>query len=232
MSEHFVTCAEMKTLERLANEHGLSYYQMMENAGTSAAKHILAQEPEAQHYLVICGKGNNGGDGYVVARILMLAGKDVKIIQTDGEPCTEDAIKNHGLIKDTIHMYRMNRLSEVLYAMGIEEALGQVDVVVDAIYGTGFHGNMFGGALEACNLTETLRENGAKVFALDIPSGMNCDAQSEEEVGKSFAADHTITFHAKKPIHLQDFAKARCGEIFVADIGIDETKVGFEPEGK
>ena len=222
MSEHFVTIAEMKTLERLADENGLSYYQMMENAGTSAAKFILAKAPDAKRFLVFCGKGNNGGDGFVVARVLMLAGKEVMVILSDGEPKTEDAIKNYGLIKDSLHVYRMNRLSEAIYAAGIEETLGKVDAVVDAIYGTGFHGNMWGGALEAANLTASLKEGGTKVFALDIPSGMNCDAESEDEVGKSFEADYTITFHAKKPIHLQDFAQARCGEIYVADIGINE----------
>ena len=220
---YFVTCAQMKDIERLADEHGLSYYQMMENAGTTAAKYILAKAPEAKSYLVFCGKGNNGGDGYVVARVLMLAGKDVTVIQTDGEPRTDDAIKNYGLIKDNLHVYRMNRLSEVIYSIGLEDSLGKVDVAVDAIYGTGFHGKLQGGALEARNLAATLRDGGTKLFALDIPSGMNCDAESAEELGKSFEADYTITFHAKKPIHLQEFAQERCGEIYVADIGIDET---------
>lgn len=87
-----VTAAEMKEIEREAAENGLSYYQMMENAGTAAVEFILTKEQiQGKKVLVICGKGNNGGDGYVAARLLYNKGAEVQFIMADGEPKTVSA---------------------------------------------------------------------------------------------------------------------------------------------
>ena len=102
MSEHFVTCQRMKELERLTDEKGLSYYQMMENAGTCAFATIM-QESDAKEgntAVVFCGKGNNGGDGFVVARMLCQSGVAVTVVLVDGEPKTEDAITNYKLLQE------------------------------------------------------------------------------------------------------------------------------------
>jgi hydroxyethylthiazole kinase-like uncharacterized protein yjeF len=96
----FVTCAEMKEIEKKAAENGLSYYQMMENAGTGAAEFIMNQSAsQGKSVLIFCGKGNNGGDGFVVARILYEKGYKVKLVLVDGDPQTEDAIKNREICK-------------------------------------------------------------------------------------------------------------------------------------
>ena len=90
-----VTSVQMKELERRADEAGLSYYQMMENAGIGAAEYIASQAPiDEKTVLIFCGKGNNGGDGFVVARKLTEMGASVKLIMVEGEPKTEDAITN------------------------------------------------------------------------------------------------------------------------------------------
>lgn len=229
----FVTCGEMKILERRADERGLSYYQMMENAGTRAAENIIAKlalqeyEPGDNAIRVFCGKGNNGGDGFVVARKLLEAGYDVTVILVDGEPVTTDSITNFGLIKDkNIKILDMN-INDRLF---IENKCRPV-AIIDAIYGTGFHGSLAGNALKAAFYINRLRETmehcediiKTKTFALDIPSGLSGDLTEEEEQdANSIIADYTITFHAKKPVHLQKFAVKYCGEIMVADIGIDE----------
>lgn len=223
MKEYYVSCDKMKELERATDESGLSYYQMMENAGNIAANRIneitmaTRQRPHpSERQLtarIYCGKGNNGGDGFVVARLLKQKGWDVSLILVDGEPQTPDAITNYGLAKE----------------LGIPAAdpgakadePGRPDVVVDAIYGTGFHGRLREkGAAAAAEIADA-KAAGSVVFALDIPSGMGGDLTDENELDeRCVRADYTVTFHAKKAVHLQDFAAKYCGQVIVADIGI------------
>ena len=217
--KHFVTCAQMKQLEKLADENGLSYYQMMENAGTGAFEIIRKAAPDGKA-LVFCGKGNNGGDGYVVARKLHETGCDVTVIMTDGEPKTTDAITNHGLIKDVVEILDMSSDPQAL--TGREDC----GFIVDAIYGTGFHGQLRGNGLRAAAFINDAKAAGTKVFALDIPSGMGGNLADEAELDENTVrADMTVTFHAMKPVHIQSFAAKYCGEVVVCDIGIDEQKL-------
>lgn len=95
-----VTAAEMKQLEQRADAAGLSYRQMMENAGAAAARLALRAVPEAKSAAIFCGKGNNGGDGFVAARHLANAGLAVRIFLVEGEPVTTDAVYNCGLARD------------------------------------------------------------------------------------------------------------------------------------
>lgn len=215
--KHFVTCDQMKLLERRADEEGLSYYQMMENAGTGAFEAIRAAVPGGSA-LVFCGKGNNGGDGYVVARKMKESGYDVKIVMVSGEPKTEDAITNYRRLRDSVELIDMDE--DPLAFTNLE---GAQDLIVDAIYGTGFHGELSGNGLKAALFIRKAREDGVKVFSLDIPSGMGGDLMDPDGLDiNAVKADCTITFHARKPVHMQNFAGEYCGEILVADIGIDE----------
>lgn len=257
MKDYFVSCAQMKVLEQNTDAAGLSYYQMMENAGRIAANRIVeitmaspiddahaeqecpvAKAEAAARYpwaldrpiraRVYCGKGNNGGDGYVVARLLQRQGWHAEIVQVDGEPATPDAIANCKLAMEL--GIPMHALDEVAAADAVtcengtaptDEAGTAPDVVVDAIYGTGFHGQLReDGAKAAAQIAEA-RAAGARIFALDIPSGMGGDLTNQAELdSRCVKADVTITFHAKKAVHLQDFAAEYCGEIITADIGI------------
>lgn len=256
--EHFVTCGQMKVLERRADESGLSYYRMMENAGTGAASVIMeraaywnavkedsakvsdaslkAAEGMSGHKIktakayVFCGKGNNGGDGFVVARILHDNGYEVKVILVEGEPQTQDAITNLGLLRvRDVAIFDMSENNRTLM-----ELAGDPDIIVDAMYGTGFKGKLRGNGLKAAIYINRYSrgEHGPKtdanvmVTALDIPSGMGGDLiEPYEQDENSVGAHLTLTFHAKKPVHVQDFAKEYCGEILVVDIGIDEEKL-------
>ena len=230
MSDYYVSCDRMKELERATDASGLSYYQMMENAGTIAANRIIEitmatrkrPHPSMRQLSarIYCGKGNNGGDGFVVARLLAQKGWNVGLVLVDGEPQTPDAIANYELTKE----------------MGIPAAMpgdtvsgGSPDVVVDAIYGTGFHGRLREqGAAVAARIARA-KAAGARVFALDIPSGMGGDLTDESELDeRCVRADVTITFHAKKRVHLQPFAKEYCGQIIVADIGIVDDNLDAE----
>lgn len=265
--EHFVTCGEMKLLERRGDEAGLSYYQMMENAGTQAAKMIRAycemtgvkpdegedlgkaaaaapleyraevadrhkgtgfyDIPEAVEkplrVMIFCGSGNNGGDGFVVARLLANAGFQVTVVLVSGDPKTQDAGTNFQLLSDLpVSIIRMDGMEEDALEQG-----DMPDVLVDAMFGTGFHGVMRGNGLKAAEYINNCHEkHGKKVFALDIPSGLGGDQLKKKKIPcEIIKADYTITFHARKPVHMRRFAARYCGEILVADIGIDEEKL-------
>ena len=218
-----VTCAQMKEIEFAADQAGLSFYQMMENAGTRAAGIIADREgtdggggrPLAgKEILVFCGRGNNGGDGYVAARRLAQAGASVTVALADGFPKTEDARKNAELIK----------LEQIL-ALPLSSIFAETaDILVDAIYGTGFHGELPGNARSAAALINS-RKGEARIYALDIPSGLSGDLGLEDGAlsadPDTVCADCTIVFHRKKPVHAHPDAAGFCGELVTVDIGID-----------
>jgi len=208
-----VACAEMKLLEQMADQAGLSYYQMMENAGTKAAE-LIQQEyqprfGEIRKVLLLCGKGNNGGDGFVVARKFHEQGIKVKVLLIEGEPVTADAITNYHLIKEKIEILT----PEEHYLDGDE------DIIVDAIYGTGFHGSL---RERAEQVIETCNDAAIYTAALDLPSGLSGDMSLCEQMRPCIRASLTITFHAQKPVHRNKQAKIMMGKIMTADIGIEE----------
>ena len=101
MKHRIVTAAQMKAIEQAGNAHGLPYLQMMENAGLAAYAELKNVLPQPGSLLVVCGKGNNGGDGFVIARAAAKEGWKVTVLLAEGEPKTPDAITNferlHGL---------------------------------------------------------------------------------------------------------------------------------------
>lgn len=253
----YVTCGQMKLLERRADKNGLSYYQMMENAGSGAAAVIREKmsesgrgrdvrytefvsgypdsdfpavaETAASHpaetgsmsALIFCGKGNNGGDGLVIARLLCDAGYDVTVVLVDGRPRTKDAVTNYRLLLDMdVRILDMTENERVLL-----ESDGTPDLIADAMYGTGFSGSLKGNGLKAASFIarEKKRSMPPVVFAVDIPSGAGGDVTKEEQLDPDCVrADFTLTFHARKPIHMQSFAPEYCGEIVIIDIGIGQ----------
>lgn len=206
-----VTAAEMKEMERTAAEGGLSYYQMMENAGTAAADFIKSKEKiKGKSVLVFCGKGNNGGDGYVVARKLKQDGADVNIVMVDGTPQTKEASQNKILCEE---------LS--IPILGIRDLTVQIVdkayIIVDGIYGTGYSGSL---KEEAHWATKLINDSPARIYALDIPSGVNGDSGNADP--DAVEAYYTIAFHRYKPAHKKASAHKYCGNIVCEDIGIDQ----------
>lgn len=205
-----VTAAEMKQLEQQADAAGLSYRQMMENAGAAAARLALRAVPEAKSAAIFCGKGNNGGDGFVAARHLANAGLAVRLYLVEGEPVTTDAIYNCSLAREMgLPVLPMDALDEPEQA----EFLKGADLVLDGVYGTGFHGALRPAGLAAARW---MNEAPGRVLALDLPSGLEADSGNAAE--GAVQAELTVTFHAAKPCHR--LAAAQCGRVEVADIGI------------
>ena len=216
MHRETVTAAEMKALERAANENGLLYIQMMENAGRAAFAQLCRRLPGPARLLVVAGKGNNGGDGFVMARVAAKQGWQVQVLLAEGEPKTPDAITNFGLLRDL-----------PVTILPAAAAAAPADAVVDALYGTGFHGTLRPAGRAACDLMNRQHQNGALLLAVDLPSGINADTGAVAE--GAVQADLTVTFHRAKPLHYAPESAENCGEVVVADIGID-TYVGSQKE--
>lgn len=218
MCQPTVTAAEMKALEKAANDNGLLYIQMMENAGRAAFAQLCRRLPGPARLLVVAGKGNNGGDGFVIARVAAKLGWQVQLLLAEGEPWTPDAITNFGLLADL-----------PVQLLPDAAAAAQADAVVDALYGTGFHGQLRPAGRAACDLINRQREQGAFVLAVDLPSGINADTGAVAQ--GAVQADLTVTFHRAKPLHTVPESAGYCGEVVVANIGIDAFVSGKE-EGK
>ncbi len=213
MASDTVTTAQMKEIERNADEAGLSYYQMMENAGTAAAEEIArCENAGGKRVLIVCGKGNNGGDGFVVARKLTEAGAHVTLMLPEGELKTKDATENYRICSEMgIASYSMPLEYEQIRAE-VESA----HIIVDAVFGTGFHGAL---SEQVRGITVAINAASAKVYALDIPSGVTGDTGAIDE--NAVRADRTIAFHRLKPAHLMHSAAAFCGEVLCVSIGIE-----------
>lgn len=203
-----VTAAEMKEIERKAAEDGLSYEQMMENAGRAVADFVQEKQPVLRTAAIFVGKGNNGGDGLVAARYLRERGVRAAVILVEGKPKSEQARANLAKLDEKTPIWPIEELQ-----MDQINWIFDADAAIDAVYGTGFHGELSDVARAA---TTMLCRSFGMVFAIDLPSGVNADT-GELAVGAAMA-DHTIALHAEKPAH--SLAKANCGLTHVADIGI------------
>ena len=209
MKHRIVTAAQMKEIERAGNAHGLSYLQMMENAGMAAYAELQKQFSQPGRLLMVCGKGNNGGDGFVIARAAAKDGWNVTVLLAEGEPKTADAITNF----ECLHSLPVNICADCTVP-----GTQYFDVVVDALYGTGFHGALCPSCLAACGLINRLHKHEAFVLAVDLPSGINTDTGEVTEGAAH--ADLTVTFDSYKPLHVADSSAPLCGKIVCTDIGI------------
>ena len=214
-----VTAAEMKMIEQKADAAGLSYYQMMENAGTAAYSILKEKYPEADTIAVFAGKGNNAGDGFVLARLAASDGYRVYVVMTEGMPVTQDAVKNYKLLKDLPVKILEPDESENSGIFKDNPDIGGnrsgKTVIADAIYGTGFHGTLRPAGEKACRL---INNANCPVIALDLPSGTIAD--TGEAAPGAVKADITVAFHLPKPVHVSENASEYCGIVEIADIGI------------
>lgn len=203
-----VTAAQMKQIEAAGDAAGVSYRQMMENAGAAAWQMLHRRWPDARRLEIVAGKGNNGGDGFVLARHAALAGCQVTVILAEGNPVTVDARYNFSLLAS---------LPVECFALDSASA-SQADVVVDGLYGTGFRGALRPNGLSAC---QRMEQSGAPIFALDLPSGLQADTGLAAE-GAVHAA-LTVAFDSAKPAHCAVTGLGFCGQVEVAGIGIPES---------
>lgn len=202
-----VTAAEMREIDRVTSKRfGVPSLTLMENAGSAVADFVATHYPQAKDVAVICGKGNNGGDGFVAARKLQEHGREVRLILL-GE--------SSELRGDAAEMFGRLLLQPVLARSeeDMKKATRDCDVFIDAILGTGFRPPVSGLYAQAIAVINT---GNVPVVAVDIPSGADADVMGEQ-VGAVCRADGIVTFTAPRPAHI--FGMLTSGPTVIAPIG-------------
>lgn len=206
-----VSTAEMREIDRVTSQRfAVPSPTLMENAGAAVAEFVISKYPSAERIGVICGKGNNGGDGFVAARRLHGAGKGVRIVLL-AEPSE--------LRGDAAEMYAKLPVAPIIVRSGEElkreqaRAVFESAVLLDAILGTGFKPPVSGLYAEAIRL---LNASSAPVVAVDIPSGADADVMGEQ-TGTVARADAVVTFTGPRLAHI--FGRLTDGPTLIAPIG-------------
>jgi NAD(P)H-hydrate epimerase len=209
MSAEILTVAEMGEADRLAVQAGASSRGLMENAGRALADEVDEHCPLAS-VLVLCGPGNNGGDGFVAARHLRTRGYRVRLALLGAS----SALKG-----DAAFMAQAWRGPVVALS---PPALDGADLVIDALFGAGLSRPLDGAAAD---MARAVNARGLRVIAADIPSGLHGDLGRPPEGahGLAIRATRTVTFFRRKPAHLLMPGRELCGAVRVADIGIPES---------
>lgn len=184
---------------------------LMERAAAKCANWLLQQYPDAVSFVILCGKGNNGGDGLAIARILMENKYPVSIyILEFGHKGTEDFQTN---------LARLNKLSnhDIHFIQTAKNFphLQQGQIIIDALFGSGLNRNLEG---VTADLVQHINNGGNEIISIDIPSGLFVDRSSKDAI--SIHADHTLSFQCYKPAFLFAENEESVGEIHILDIGL------------
>jgi ADP-dependent NAD(P)H-hydrate dehydratase / NAD(P)H-hydrate epimerase len=210
MSTEILTPRQMADADALS---GIAFLTLMENAGRAVSDAIVARFKKS-HVAVICGPGNNGGDGFVVARLLAAKKWPVRVyLVGEHKALRGDAAVMAGKWKGKIGAFK-----------DFEIFLGGQsgpEIIVDAIYGAGLNRDF------PQALADGIQRAGVPVVAIDVPSGV--DGLTGQPRGCSVVADLTVTFCRKKSAHVLQPGRHLCGEIIVADIGISDDVIDSLP---
>lgn len=205
MSAEILTVAEIYAADRYAEEHGVASLALMEAAGKAVAEAVSARWPQAK-IAVLCGPGNNGGDGFAAARLLKERDHAVVVALLGNR----DALKGDAKVMAE----RWNGAVVPLAPAVFRDS----DIVVDAMFGAGLARPLDGVAKETAI---ALNRSELPVVAVDVPSGLHGDVA--RPMGDTCVkADVTVTFFRKKPAHVLMPGRLLCGEVTVAGIGIPE----------
>jgi NAD(P)H-hydrate epimerase len=222
-----VTAEEMRTLDRLTIEHGTPGHVLMERAGRGATQVLLECFPRlrrrGRRAVIVAGKGNNGGDGFVIARLLRARGVRVDVVLLGR------ASDVSGDAERQLRAYRRGRaaLHEVVDGSALallRQFLSGADIAVDAIFGTGLTKPVRGVHAEAIEL---INASGVPVLAVDVPSGLNADTGLA--MGTAVQAEATATFGFAKIGQVLYPGLRYCGRLAVVDIGIAPEALAAQP---
>jgi hydroxyethylthiazole kinase-like uncharacterized protein yjeF len=204
-----ITPEEMSAIDGAAARSGIDSFALMTAAGHAVAATALRFHPDARRFVVLCGPGNNGGDGYIAAAALADSGGTV-VVHALGDVggLRGDAARAHAACRRPVHA-----LSAYVPEPG--------DVVIDALFGAGLSRPV---SKEVADVIEVVLRQDLPVIAVDLPSGI--DGRTGRTLGRSFQARHTVTFMARKPGHLPLPGRMACGQVEVVDIGIPRRIVG------
>jgi hydroxyethylthiazole kinase-like uncharacterized protein yjeF len=198
-----LTTAEMERADRLAIAAGTPGFALMLSAGQAVAEAAMDLVEEGP-ILVIAGRGNNGGDGFVAAAELAARGREVSVILL----CERDSLQG-----DAASAARGWKFPVLPFN---PQAIGRPALIIDALFGAGLNRPVKGDPL---GMIEAVNANGAPVLSVDLPSGVN--GTTGAVMGVAVRATETVTFFRRKPAHLLLPGRVHCGRVRVADIGID-----------
>ena len=210
------TAEELREIDhRCVWDYKIPTLLLMEHAGKGAAETAVQMNPNRRQTVIIAGKVNNGGDGFVVARFLRLWSVPVKIwiIGSEGYRKSSAPWYNHQIAK---HMgIPIAHLMNELQKPELRKDINAAGLIVDAMLGTGLSGEVrepYGSIIDLIN------DSGNKVLAIDVPSGLNAD--TGEPLGKAVRATRTVSFVAPKHGFDTEQGREYCGEITLVDIGV------------
>jgi ADP-dependent NAD(P)H-hydrate dehydratase / NAD(P)H-hydrate epimerase len=211
-----VTAAEMKEIDRVTiHEHGTPGLVLMERAGTAVASHAMELFP-GKKFLVLCGGGNNGGDGLVAARSLCNNGFRVKALMLSKQDSLSPDCKAQYELADKAGV-------DIAFSKELTRADLHESVLIDAVFGTGLSKSVSG---DLADLFRVVNDSAIPVIAVDIASGISSD--TGEVLGEAIRADHTVTFGLPKRGHLLYPGAEYAGSLYVEDIGFPEELVKSE----
>lgn len=197
-----LTVEEMQEADRLTIAGGTEGFVLMQHAGRAVADAAAALSPSGP-IVVVAGRGNNGGDGFIAAADLLARGRDVSVLLL----CSRDSLKGDAA------RAAQEWKGEVLPCA--PQSLGDPALIIDALFGAGLDRPVKG---DAATIIEAINACDVSVLAVDLPSGIN--GTSGEVMGVAIAATQTVTFFRRKPGHFLLPGRLHCGEVHVADIGI------------
>jgi NAD(P)H-hydrate epimerase len=213
-----VSAAEMRRLDQITIQHGTAGHVLMERAGQGATAALLRWFPHVRkRSVVICaGKGNNGGDGFVMARHLELHDVETSVLLfCDPAELAGDAATNYHVLAAS--KQRLDVLGKAPDRAALEQKLSAADWIVDALLGTGTQGLIREPYITAIT---AINDSGKKAFSVDLPSGMDCD--TGQPLGACVRADHTATFVARKVGFDAAGAQELTGQVHVVGIGVPQ----------
>jgi NAD(P)H-hydrate epimerase len=213
-----LTSAEMAATDRrTADEFGLPLSTLMENAGTAVSRFCLHWFAAAEDVVVFCGKGNNGGDGFVVARLLASAGVAVRVVLLGrAEEVKGEAAGALRRMREEASLVALHEAADETALRALEDMLEDAELIVDAVVGTGFRPPLRGLAVLA---RELIAEAAAPVVAVDLPSGWDADSMAPTAEG-AYRADAVVTFTAPKNAHVfGHLTRKTFGPVVMAPIG-------------
>ena len=206
MTEYIFTSNEMMTADQLAIKNGISSQSLMHYAGEAVLKNLPLDHNGI--VLIICGPGNNGGDGYVVAGLLSNLGVKVEVVSLE-----------FGKIPSKDNQFYKNKLDQLIFKKKPSD-LSNYEYVVDALFGMGLSRNL---SDEINDLINDINSADLDVYSIDVPTGINSD--TGEVHGTAFKSKKTVTFFNKKLCHYLLPGRQYCGEIVVEDIGISKNVI-------
>jgi len=217
MVREAISGEEMMVVEVNANAIGIPFACMMENAGSETARVVISRIDACSKVAIVCGTGNNGGDGFATARHLLSKSDSivVEVFLVGGvESIRKDDSKINWDILQRIHHHPSSRLT-IHSALDVSKMnFSGFDAIVDAVFGTGLKGEVREPFAEAIRKINSCKGR-ALIFSIDVPSGL--DATTGEVLGTAVTADYTISLHREKKGLV---GNPNAGHVLVADIGI------------